>query len=291
MQDDPGAFSPEGQLLSKRERFFQGAQRLRALACPVCGGLLSRREDGLACDRGHHWNVHKKGYVTFQQGGDQLRYSQSLFQARARVFSAGFFDPVVEMVLQRMPAGAQTLLDAGCGDGWYVGAIMQERPAMAVVGVDLSSAAIAMATNHPVPGVWCVGDLRRLPLADHTMDVLLDVLSPAAYDDFGRVMRREGLLLKVYPQENHLREIREAAGLPPYVPGQVEDHLLRHFLMDSRIHLRRTMEVTETLWADLVRMTPLSAGLPEDDMKKVTQAASAQVTLDVMLAVCRVPQP
>ena len=154
--------------------------------------------------------------------------------------------------------------------------------------MDLSTAAIALATDHPVSAVWCVGDLCRLPLLDASMDVVLDVLSPAAYDDFRRVLRPGGLLLKVYPQAGYLQELRHAAGLAAYTPGEVERRLRQQASIQRKVPLQYIVPVNQALWADLAHMTPMLASLTEAEKEKVTHAPGAQVTMDLMLAVCSI---
>jgi len=58
-----------------------------------------------------------------------------------------------------------------------------------------------------------VGDLRRLPFADGTFSAVLDVMTPANYDEFRRVLSPDGMLVKVYPGQDYLREIRAARGM------------------------------------------------------------------------------
>ena len=41
------------------------------------------------------------------------------------------------------------------------------------------------------------------------MDILLDIFSPANYGEFRRVLSKDGILIKVIPTENHLKEIRQ----------------------------------------------------------------------------------
>ena len=70
---------------SKRERFFQAAEGLHALRCPVCGGALARQGEGLACARGHTRDVNRKGYVHLLSRPHPTYYDQELFQARRRL--------------------------------------------------------------------------------------------------------------------------------------------------------------------------------------------------------------
>lgn len=58
-----------------------------------------------------------------------------------------------------LSAGA-TILDAGCGSGWPIGAALLER-GLQVTGVDASPGLIAHAQATVPMGVWSVGDMRE----------------------------------------------------------------------------------------------------------------------------------
>jgi len=67
------------------------------------------------------------------------------------------------------PAGAR-LLDAGCGTGWR----LADAGAGKAVGVDLSPAMLEIARANPgcADAVLIEGDLRALPLADRSFDLV-----------------------------------------------------------------------------------------------------------------------
>ena len=45
-----------------------------------------------------------------------------------------------------------------------------------------------LARQNPQKNVaWFVGDLAQLPLREHSIDVILDIFSPANYQEFGRL--------------------------------------------------------------------------------------------------------
>ncbi len=55
-----------------------------------------------------------------------------------------------------------------------------------------------------------IGDLANLPLLDNSIDILLNLLSPANYQEFARVLKPGGLLIKVIPGSEYLKEVRQA---------------------------------------------------------------------------------
>ena len=58
---------------------------------------------------------------------------------------------------------------------------------------------------------WFVGDLTHLPIQSKSIEVILDIFSPANYAEFERVLKAEGVIIKVVPTSSHLKEIRQLA--------------------------------------------------------------------------------
>ena len=51
---------------------------------------------------------------------------------------------------------------------------------------------------------WFIGDLAHLPIQSKSMEVILDIFSPANYAEFERVLEMEGVIIKVVPTSSHL---------------------------------------------------------------------------------------
>jgi malonyl-CoA O-methyltransferase len=90
------------------------------------------------------------------------------------------------------PVAGCTALDAGCGTGRYA-RTLRERGARLVVGVDLS-----LAMLHHADDGWprVHGDLRALPLADATFDLVVSGLALIDIDDLSRVLAEWGRILR-----------------------------------------------------------------------------------------------
>src|SRR5690606_7837547 len=146
--------------------------------------------------------------------------TRDMVRARRRVFERGLFEPLAEVIAreaaQETVRDGFTVLDAGCGDGYYVGraarAIEERDPAdvHCCIGVDLSKDALRLAGRANRGVCFLVNDLRHtLTVADASIDVLLDGCAPRNAAELARVVRDGGLLLVVIPTANHLRELRE----------------------------------------------------------------------------------
>ena len=274
-------------LLSKRDKLFLAAEHLGCLACPVCGASLLRAGDDFACEKRHRVNVNRKGCLNVLSSQVDSCYDADLFSARRRVFDAGCYDEVVRAIEGLLPAGTQRILDAGCGDGWYLNALLNRHEDWCGAGVDISRDAIFQATNLPCTALWMVGDLRRLPFADGSFTAVLDVLTPANYDEFRRVLSPDGLLIKVYPGSGYLRELRAARGLAPYEEGQVDAYLREKAAIVAEKRVTVTHSVSDALWRDFVWMTPLMQDLSAEKKNAVAAKNAGSVTIDLHVAACR----
>lgn len=274
-------------MLSKRDRFFRSAEQLGCLACPSCGAALARMGDDFACKNQHRINVNRKGCLNVLSSQVDSCYDAALFAARRRVFDAGCYDEVVQAIEGLLPAGTQRILDAGCGDGWYLNALLTRHEAWYGAGVDISRDAILQATNLPCTALWVVGDLRRLPFADGSFTAVLDVLTPANYDEFRRVLAPDGLLIKVYPGSSYLQELRAARNLPPYEEGQVDAYLREKAAIAAKTRVTVTHTVSDELWRDFVWMTPLMQDLSAEEKNAIAAKNAGSVTVDLHVAACR----
>lgn len=278
-------------MLSKREKLYLAVERLPALACPTCGEILTRAGEGFACAAGHRVDVNRRGCLNVLSHQAAGCYDAALFEARRRVLAAGCYTPVLDaldaLLQAHLPSGPQRLLDAGCGEGWYLNGLLARHPDWCGAGVDISRDAILCATSQPCTALWCVADLRRLPFRDGAFTAVLDVLTPASYDAFRRVLGEGGLLLKVYPEEGYLREIRAARGLGPYGAGRVDAYLHEkgHPLETRRV--TAVQAVDDALWRDFVWMTPLNQDLTPEEKEHLARQNPGQVTIDLNVAAVR----
>ncbi len=273
-------------MLSKRDKLFLAAQRL-PLICPACRAPLVRMGDDLSCSGGHRLNVNRKGCLNVLSSQVDSCYDAELFAARSRVFRAGCYDAVADAIDELLPASTRSLLDAGCGDGWYLNRLLQRHESRCGAGIDISRDAIFQATNHPCTALWCVADLKRLPFADGAFDGVLDVLTPANYEEFRRVLAPEGLLIKVYPGCGYLKELRSARDLPPYEEGQVDAYLREKAVILDERRVTVTHAVSPDIWADFVRMTPLMQDLSPAEKDVIAANPGTHVTIDLHVAACR----
>jgi 23S rRNA (guanine745-N1)-methyltransferase len=115
-----------------------------------------------------------------------------------------------------------------------------------------------------------VGDLSRLPLKDGTVAAILNILSPANYPEFGRVLRPGGAVLKAVPGERYLQEVRTLAKDRLRSESYSNERVVR--LFEERFDLLESQEICSTYRliseqaVDLIAMTPLTQGIEKEQL-------------------------
>lgn len=268
--------------ISKKE---QALGRFRAhnglFSCPVCESTLVTVDSqaSLCCENNHCFDLARKGYLNLFLGSQNSQYDKALFSARQKVFAAGIYDPLVSAVaewIERRGVEAPCILDAGCGEGSLSAMLSAQLGSPVLVGLDIARDGITLATSHQAPVMWLVADLARLPLTSASLDVVLNVLSPANYAEFSRVLKPGGVVIKVLPGEDYLAEIRDRLpGVAAYSNDEVLGKFQDKMEIEDRLHLHYRAQMTEELWKAMVQMTPLSQN------RKIQGEIPRSVTIDL----------
>ena len=277
-------------LKPKLQRFASAT----AFACPICQENLTLVESSLKCNNRHSFDLAKFGYVNLApQIKQSANYDKENFQNRQQILEAGFYQAILETIsdLLSNSKNAKTILDIGCGEGFYSRKLQEVHPDKTFYAFDISKDSVQIAAkSEPNWAVnWFVGDLAWLPIKDASMDLLLDIFSPANYGEFDRVLKENGLLIKVIPTENHLKEIRQKIQdqltNKDYSNQDIKNHFQEHFTLLSS----QTASLTKTITAEqlqaLLSMTPL---LFHVDQSKIDWSQLTEITIEAEILVGKV---
>ena len=276
-------------LKPKLQRFASAT----AFACPICQENLALIESSLKCCNHHSFDFAKFGYVNLApQIKQSANYDKENFQNRQQILEAGFYQAILDAVsdLLTISKTTTTILDIGCGEGFYSRQLQESHPDKTFYAFDISKDSVQIAAkSEPNWAVnWFVGDLARLPIKDASMDILLDIFSPANYGEFRRVLSKDGILIKVIPTENHLKEIRQKVQdqltNKDYSNQEIKNHFQEHFTILSN----QTVSLTKTITSDqlqaLLSMTPL---LFHIDHTKIDWSQLTEITIEAEILVGR----
>ena len=274
-------------LKPKLQRFASAT----AFACPICQENLTLVESSLKCNNRHSFDLAKFGYVNLApQIKQSANYNKENFQNRQQILESGFYQAILEDISDLLATNpsAKTVLDIGCGEGFYSRILQENHPEKTFYAFDISKDSVQIAAkSEPNWAVnWFVGDLARLPIKDASMDILLDIFSPANYGEFRRVLSKDGILIKVIPTKNHLKEIRQRVQnqltKKDYSNQVIKEHFQEHFTILSS----QTASLTKTITAEqlqaLLSMTPL---LFHIDQSKIDWSQLTEITIEAEILV------
>ena len=267
-----------------------------AFACPICQENLTLVESSLKCEHHHSFDLAKFGYVNLApQIKQSANYDKENFQNRQQILEAGFYQAILETIsdLLATKLSAKTVLDIGCGEGFYSRKLQEANSDKTFYAFDISKDSVQIAAkSEPNWAVnWFVGDLARLPIKDASMDILLDIFSPANYGEFRRVLSQNGILIKVIPTENHLKEIRqmvqEQLTKKDYSNQDIKEHFQEHFSIQSSQIASLTKPITAEQRQALLSMTPL---LFHVDQTKIDWSQLTEITIEAEILVGKAMQ-
>jgi 23S rRNA (guanine745-N1)-methyltransferase len=174
------------------------------------------------------------------------------------------------------------VLDAGCGEGTYTRAIYDALAAKGgcpqLLGADISA-----------EGIFCAASTAHLPLAAESLDLIVNIFSPLMAEEFLRVLKPGGYLLRVVPMERHLFELKAAVYDRPYENPPAEPAVEGFRLLRTQT-LRKTITLSsnEDVQA-LFLMTPYYYKTGAEDQQKLAAVPSLRVTTEFLIAVCQKP--
>lgn len=265
------------------------------LTCPICNTALARSEQTLKCSNQHSFDIAREGYINLLRkklSGD----SKAMLQARRDFFERDHYRPLSDMLnklvfshIHDIPSSI-TILDAGCGEGYYLGHLQQyltaKQPAIqsCCVGVDISKDAIRMAAKRYREMLFVVANLKeRLVFADETFQVLLNIFAPRNAQEYARVLASGGLLVVVIPGPAHLLQLRSALHLlnieqdkQQYIVEQFADQ----FELITTVPLAYEIHLTGAEIALAVTMTPNYWHLSEEMRRNVAKVTEMQTQVE-----------
>ena len=250
--------------------------------CPVCGAPLERESHVYRCPAGHSYDIAKEGYTYLlppnQKHSAAPGDDKGMAAARRDFLSKGYYKPLLNTLCNEIIArsgDAPVILDAGCGEGWYTAGVYQalrsagKTPRMA--GTDISKFILRYAAKREKGVEFAVASSYRLPMADGSLDILLNCFSPLALEEFRRVLRPGGTFLYVVPAADHLWELKKVLYDRPY-PNEAKETPYEGFAYEAIVPVdqRITLESQSDIHA-LFQMTPYYWKTPKAGAERLAE--------------------
>lgn len=259
---------------------------LELLHCPICHEKLTVANEGKSCKctgiKSHCFDFSKSGYLNLAGPHGGAGDQKDAIRARSLFLNAGYYEKLADRISDKLDLlGVKSLLDAGCGEGYYTNRFAKHR---AVLGVDLSKdgidAAAKTAKNQNTEAGFVIASLFSMPIPDKGLDAVVNIFAPCAEDEFLRVLKPGGYVILVAAGEKHLLGLKERLYETTYLnKGRADLPRKMHLVAKDRLQYSITVNTPEQI-AALFSMTPYYWRTSEADREKLGLLESLTTDLD-----------
>lgn len=250
--------------------------------CPLCARPLAREEHRYICPSGHSFDLASAGYTHLLPANKKHSKNpgddKEMVAARAAFLSKGYYAPLRDalcacVLAETAHLTTPALLDSGCGEGYYTTGLYQAFSSTGktpiIAGIDISKFALRRAAKQVSRGEFAVASVYHLPLAEESVDVITNVFSPLAAEEFLRVLRPGGIYCYVVPSALHLWEMKKVLYPKPYEnPVKREDYTGFVWLRAEQVRASIHLNCSEDIMA-LFGMTPYAWKTPREGVERL----------------------
>jgi len=189
----------------------------KIIKCPVCNEVMSEKENLLLCVNNHSFDRAKQGYynvlITNSSSEKIKGDSAEMLKARQKLFSNGYYEVVSDEInntVRNYIKEHMIILDIGSGVGYYLDRLENSQTSKnSYYGVDLSKDATKISSTLNKNIQYVVGTNNKLPFIDNSIDIMISVFSPIYLEECKRVLKNDGVLIVVHPNQNHLIQMKK----------------------------------------------------------------------------------
>ncbi|MGN8914619.1 putative RNA methyltransferase [Anaerofustis butyriciformans] len=254
--------------------------------CPICKNEMYIENNTLKCQNNHCFDIAKKGYINFLSNRKpQKGYDKSFFENRNIILNQGYYDHICDYIQSHINTfKPDTVIDAGCGEGFYVKKLYNEN--IDFFAFDLSKDAINVAARGMNNICFFVSDIQSIPLKDNSIDCMLNIYTPANYPEFKRVLKKDGIIIKIIPGLSHLKELRDIVKNElkheQYDNNDVIECFKEHCELLEIKELNQTKEISLENLKSFLDMTPLLFDIDKskfdyNNISEITISATALI--------------
>lgn len=273
------------------------------LTCPICNKHLCKNseEKTFRCINNHSYDIAKQGYVNLlisnmkrsKNPGD----SKEMVLSRVEFLRRGFYkkvsDKINETICEYFKGSNEKInfLDVGCGEGYYLTnlkeSIKKNNIKCDFYGMDVSKEAVKYASRSEKECLFAVANNYHIPAEDNSIDCILSVFSPIDIDEINRVLKKDGIFVRVLPRVNHLIELRNIIysvvnlNDKVYKPDSEKDDYINEVNVTYKLHLNNEE------FTSLLKMTPHYWKSTPENKEKLEKYDKLDITVDMRIGVFR----
>ena len=236
--------------------------------CPLCKTELFENGRSLRCEHGHSFDISAEGYVHLLPANKMNSKipgdSKEMAASRSAFLDKGYYEPLLreleQTVLELSENEEPSVLDCGCGEGYYTSNIAKELknrfPKAKIAGFDICRPSVKRAAKRTKEVDFAVASVFDIPVFDKSFDMLINVFSPLSIEEYKRVLKDGGYYIYVVPAARHLWQLKAAIYDVPY-ENKEEDTPYEGFehVETRRVRYEALIRTKEDIFA-LFQMTP-----------------------------------
>ena len=263
------------------------------LICPICGQELAQSGGSLVCRSHHTYDIARQGYVNLlpvqQKHSLTPGDTPEMLAARRAFLNEGHYSPICRDVMAALEANGEisSLMDVGCGEGYYTAEFLRRFPNARIIGADISKAAVRMAASRTREITWITATASHLPAADCSMDAITAMFSLVCEEEFARILRPGAVVVEVTAGTNHLIELKRVI-----YDDVFEQHKRpkapQGFLKETGCQLKSfRMTLDNAQLRSLLMMTPHTLRVRPENRAKLEATESLDLTVEYFVRVLK----
>ena len=273
-------------------------KKMSVFICPICGKELIENSKSLCCANNHNFDIAKSGYVNLlmsnqisakHHGDDKL-----MVRSRQSFLNKGYYNVILESVINTVNKYVKSgirIIDVGCGECYYTSNIYEflkkNQIATQMIGIDISKDALVAGAKRNSEIKLAVASIFRIPVMDNSCDMLFNFFAPNSPEEFNRIIKKEGIIIRIIPLEKHLWSLKKAVYDNPYENEVVSETLLGCKLLEKK-EIKRKIKISCN--QDIInsfRMTPYYYKTSIKDQKKVEFLDELETEIEIGILIYR----
>jgi len=285
-------------------KFMKSISENTVLSCPICRGILKKDQVNgktYKCEKNHSYDIAREGYVNLlisnQKRSKNPGDSKEMVLARIDFLNRNYYMPICNKINEIIYEHINTkqnkekyeLLDLGCGEGYYlfnVKSYLDEKNVKAnFYGMDVSKDAVRYAAKANKECILAVGNNFHIPAGNQSLDCILSVFSPIDINECNRVLKDDGIFVRVLPRKNHLIQLRDVLYDKVNFNEKVyeADKENNIYVREENITFDITLNNEELI--SLLKMTPHYWKSTPENKEKLELYESMTITVDMRIGV------
>ncbi len=274
--------------------------------CPLCSEPLTLIERTYRCSHSHSFDLAKEGYINLlpvqHKGSKEPGDNKDMMLARRQFLDSGHYHPLrkrLGMLLNKhiLPVKEKssppdtltlspqhTLLDIGCGEGYYTAFLANELNTSRCYGLDISKSMIRSAAKRYKNTHFLVASSQRLPFLDASLDAITRIYAPCDPTELSRTLKQGGIFITVTPAARHLYQLKEKIYNDVRLHESLAENLPQFSLIDEN-RLSYSMSLNSQDATTLLQMTPFAWRAPKTLWDTLSALEYFSCEVDFMLRV------